>query len=148
MANALWVSRCFLWYVFDNISPPYNLSTARRCYLFIRFTTTVTWVRFELIHFDYSRSHSSSPFWFLSFVRLQPRAIWPSQPHLTLAYIGEGGGGENLPPGIFCYSLKTVGDRLLKLCDFYCWPITTRFLTRVWLKNDQNRSLIFLVCSK
>ena len=32
-----------------------------------------------------------------------------------------GGGGANLPPqAVFCYSSKTVGARLLKLCGFYC----------------------------
>ena len=39
-----------------------------------------------------------------------------------------GGGGEggeaNLPPGSFCYRSKMIGARLLKLCGFYCWPIT------------------------
>ena len=24
----------------------------------------------------------------------------------------------------FCYCSKTVGARLLKLCGFYCWPLT------------------------
>ena len=31
-----------------------------------------------------------------------------------------GGGGANLPQAVFCYSSKTVGARLLKLCGFYC----------------------------
>ena len=35
---------------------------------------------------------------------------------LTLVYFGGG--------GFFCYSSKTVGTRLLKLCDFHSWPIT------------------------
>ena len=35
---------------------------------------------------------------------------------LTLVYMGGGGGGG----AVFCYSSKTVGARLLKLCDFYC----------------------------
>ena len=39
--------------------------------------------------------------------------------NLTLIYIGEG-GGEFAPLEVFCYSSKTVGARLLKLCDFYC----------------------------
>ena len=33
-----------------------------------------------------------------------------------------GEGGQICPPPrqVFCYSSKTVGARLLKLCDFYC----------------------------
>ena len=83
---------------------------------------------------------------------------------LTLFYIG-GGGGKFAPRQCFCYSSKTVGTRLLKLCDFYCKPIThhlvnllvTRdlscshgnpiFNTRL-AKNDQNLSQSFLIWSK
>ena len=38
---------------------------------------------------------------------------------LTLIYMG-GGGGKFAPQAVFCYSSKTVGARLLKLCGFYC----------------------------
>ena len=38
--------------------------------------------------------------------------------YITIIY---GGGGSNLPTKqSFCYSSKTVGSRLLKLCGFYC----------------------------
>ena len=30
------------------------------------------------------------------------------------------GGGKFAPQAVFCYSSKTVGARLLKLCGFYC----------------------------
>ena len=34
-------------------------------------------------------------------------------------------GGKFPPPRqFFCCSTKTVGARLLKLCEFYCLPIT------------------------
>ena len=29
-----------------------------------------------------------------------------------------------VPHAVFCYSSKTIGVRLLKVCDFYCQPIT------------------------
>ena len=79
---------------------------------------------------------------------------------------GGGGGGKYATPGsFFCYSSKTVGARLLKLCILYYQNIihdlvyflvtrdvtvamVTLFLTGVWLKKDQNWSLIFLVCRK
>ena len=35
---------------------------------------------------------------------------------LTLIYMG----GGDLPQAVFCYTSKTVGARLLKLCDCYC----------------------------
>ena len=38
--------------------------------------------------------------------------------HLTLIYMG--GGGRFTPKAVFCYSSKTVGTGLLKLCDCYC----------------------------
>ena len=41
--------------------------------------------------------------------------------YLTIIYGGGGGGRANLPiKQSFCYSSKTVGSRLLKLCGFYC----------------------------
>ena len=36
---------------------------------------------------------------------------------LTLIYMG---GGQICPQAVFCYSSKTVGARLLKLCVFCC----------------------------
>ena len=38
--------------------------------------------------------------------------------HLTLSLVYIGGGGQICPQAVFCYSSKTVGDRLLKLCGF------------------------------
>ena len=37
-------------------------------------------------------------------------------------------GGGICPKAVFCYSSKTVGARLLKLCDFYCLPITNHLV--------------------
>ena len=38
---------------------------------------------------------------------------------LTLFYMGGGGEGDLPQRQLFCYSSKTVGARLLKLCDLY-----------------------------
>ena len=38
-------------------------------------------------------------------------------------------GGGGLPEAVFCYSSKTVGARLLKLCGFYCYPITRHLVS-------------------
>ena len=43
--------------------------------------------------------------------------------YLNLNYIG-GGGVKFAPQEVFCCSSKTVGPRLLKLCGYYCYPIT------------------------
>ena len=40
--------------------------------------------------------------------------------HFNPNLYGEGGKFAPPPKAVFCYSSKTVGARLLKLCDFYC----------------------------
>ena len=59
---------------------------------------------------------------------------------LTLVCIGGGGGC------FFCYSSKTVGTRLLKLCDFYSWPITHHLVYLLVTKdlNCCHGNLIFI----
>ena len=57
------------------------------------------WLDTDFISFEWDFTQTSMPFFNPS--------IW-------------GGGQGSLPPGSFLRELKTVGTRLLKLCDFYC----------------------------
>ena len=88
-------------------------------------------------------------------------------PGLTLIYIGgEGGRGKVAPLGSFLLQLKNGWHQIAEtlwflLLAYYTsfsilfWSpgtqavaMVTRFLTGVWLKDDQNRCLIVLVCKK